>query len=326
MNTSDKDLEKPEEEDTDLGDSPEGEIDPIEDFLKSLSPGQTIMVTRSRPSEYRGFLEEISVIDSDESPIDITGLIKKWGGHQLTLQVRHRNGVMGACYSIPLFTFPPMIYGQRLEPVNPFQRQIDKSLELSQRLTAPVQNQNQNLETLTAMMTVLQTAQSSQIGMFKEILKRDMPSVQNQPVSQIDGIKDLFQMFSMFQAMITRTAPPTPAPSSDFGELGSLMPLITQLLGGKGNKKPVLTAPQPQSVDNAILPVTNSSSIPNPEFQPNIDELATLIAQSGPKASAAVAAKIFGSLRQEERESAIDSFFTLANIDIEDEDEDKSPK
>ncbi|MCK4785558.1 MAG: hypothetical protein KAV87_17525 [Desulfobacteraceae bacterium] len=90
------------------------QIDKLDRFFGGLNPGVSVLIERVQPSWCSGLLEEIQVTDDG---LDLDYLIDTWGGHLLSLKMRGKAGkLVGGSYKVPLFTFPPLRFGELLRP------------------------------------------------------------------------------------------------------------------------------------------------------------------------------------------------------------------
>lgn len=78
-------------------------IERTHNFLSSLSPGNTIVVERLKPAWCKGFLDEFELSE----PLTITYFIETWGGEELLVRERQKNGQLHGSYKIPLHSYPP---------------------------------------------------------------------------------------------------------------------------------------------------------------------------------------------------------------------------
>lgn len=129
----------------------EEQISRLDEFFSSLQPGVSLLIERVKPSWCSGLLEEIQISDDG---IDLAYLIDTWGGQLLSIKVRGKGGrLIGGSYKVPLFSYPPMVYGRRLRSPDRAGRYQDD--EERQPLPAPtpapvVVNQSATIEKLLA--------------------------------------------------------------------------------------------------------------------------------------------------------------------------------
>lgn len=88
------------------------QIERLDSFFSTLQPGVTILIERLKPSWCSGLLEEITIGDD---AINLDYFIDTWGGHLLSAKVRGKRGRLAGCYKIPLYSYPPLRFGELLE-------------------------------------------------------------------------------------------------------------------------------------------------------------------------------------------------------------------
>lgn len=91
------------------------QIERLDSFFSTLQPGVTILIERLRPSWCSGLLEEITIGDD---AINLDYFIDTWGGELLSAKVRGKRGRLSGCYKIPLFSYPPLRFGELIEKNN----------------------------------------------------------------------------------------------------------------------------------------------------------------------------------------------------------------
>jgi hypothetical protein len=89
------------------------QIERLDAFFASVQPGVTLLIERLKPSWCSGLLEEITV--GDEA-IDLQYFIETWGGHLLAVKVRGKGGRLAGSYKVPLNSYPPLRWGERIWP------------------------------------------------------------------------------------------------------------------------------------------------------------------------------------------------------------------
>lgn len=106
------------------------QMDRLDTFFSNLDRGVTLLVQRIQPSWCKGVLEEITIGDDE---VNLDYFIENWGGQLLLVKVRADRGRMKGNYRIPLYSYPPMVYGKRL-------KYNDKSERFSDDSDTPVSN------------------------------------------------------------------------------------------------------------------------------------------------------------------------------------------
>lgn len=102
------------------------QIERLDSFFAGVQPGVTLLIERLKPSWCSGLLEEITVTDEI---IDLQYFIENWGGELLSVKVRGKGGKLKGSYKVPLHSYPPLRYGQRLSPYKKGERFQDDDHE-----------------------------------------------------------------------------------------------------------------------------------------------------------------------------------------------------
>lgn len=178
------------------------QIELLEGFLSSLQPGTTLLVERLQPSWCSGVLEEIAVNDDT---INLAYFIENWGGKVLGVKVRGKRGRLTGMYKIPLHTYPPLRYGDRIYPQDRNDRFNDPSPAPA---PAPVVVQSGNdswgriLQTaLPAVMKVMESLQTSRQQELVQLIQL-MNAQKSAPVSTTTAsqLADILQVMSAFSS------------------------------------------------------------------------------------------------------------------------------
>jgi hypothetical protein len=111
------------------------QIERLDSFFSTLQPGVTILIERLKPSWCSGLLEEITIGDD---AINLDYFIDTWGGQLLSAKVRGKRGRLAGCYKIPLYSYPPLRFGEMIEQSSKGDRFRDRDREDYQQNPAPV--------------------------------------------------------------------------------------------------------------------------------------------------------------------------------------------
>lgn len=111
------------------------QIERLDSFFSTLQPGVTILIERLKPSWCSGLLEEITIGDD---AINLDYFIDTWGGQLLSAKVRGKRGRLAGCYKIPLYSYPPLRFGELIEQSSKGDRFRDRDREDYQQNPAPV--------------------------------------------------------------------------------------------------------------------------------------------------------------------------------------------
>lgn len=95
------------------------QIERLDSFFSGIQPGVTLLIERLKPSWCSGLLEEITVNDE---VIDLQYFIENWGGQLLSVKVRGKKGQLQGSYKVPLHSYPPLRYGEKIYPYDKGER------------------------------------------------------------------------------------------------------------------------------------------------------------------------------------------------------------
>jgi len=110
------------------------QLDRLDSLFSSLSPGVTLLIQRIQPSWCKGVLEEITIGDDE---VNLDYFIETWGGHLLLVKIRGASGKIAGNYKIPLFSYPPMVYGKKLKYNDKSDRFLDEPESIPNANPAP---------------------------------------------------------------------------------------------------------------------------------------------------------------------------------------------
>jgi len=110
------------------------QLDRLDSLFSSLSPGVTLLIQRIQPSWCKGVLEEITIGDDE---VNLDYFISTWGGHLLLVKIRGASGKIAGNYKIPLFSYPPMVYGKKLKYNDKSDRFLDEPESIPNANPAP---------------------------------------------------------------------------------------------------------------------------------------------------------------------------------------------
>lgn len=128
----------------------------LDRFFASVQPGVTLLIERLKPSWCSGLLEEITV--GDET-IDLQYFIENWGGHLLSVKIRGKGGHLQGSYKVPLHSYPPLRWGDRIYPNDRGDRFREKEEQPQQSPVvvnppAPSRSLEKILPALTALLPI----------------------------------------------------------------------------------------------------------------------------------------------------------------------------
>jgi hypothetical protein len=111
------------------------QIERLDAFFAAVQPGVTLLIERLKPSWCSGLLEEITV--GDEA-IDLAYFIETWGGQLLSVKIRGKGGRLQGSYKVPLHSYPPLRWGERIWPNDRGERFREKDEQQPAAQQSPV--------------------------------------------------------------------------------------------------------------------------------------------------------------------------------------------
>lgn len=133
----------------------ERQLDQLDTFFSGLDSSLSLMVSRIRPTWCQGILEEIRIGEVD-SEINLDYFIENWGGQLLQVKVRGKRGQWSKGYLIPLYSYPPLVDGNRITKKNLENPLPDPVSEKTIQSPSPVVvSQNSGLEKLVQVLPIL---------------------------------------------------------------------------------------------------------------------------------------------------------------------------
>lgn len=278
----------------------------IERAFAEFGPGYRIQIHRSQPHEFRGFLEEIVVSDT-VSPIDLDYLTRTWGGRELKLKIKRPNGQYLKTLSIQLFSYPPLLYGEKLEkPKPPFFG------EAAQPLTAPIAPNSPPPppQDIAELLNVLQKFRTSDTELLSSLLQRSgsTPTPHN-PYTQLNQMIDTL---ARLQGLMTPQSAPSQSPDDAiFSQISHLVELAL-----KPKPAPIVqTGQQRPGNPPAVQPTL-------PAIDP--ESLVKSLADADPRMLAALMSETLRQMPWAKRRTAIDTFDEVFSEYDEDQDEEKT--
>jgi len=151
----------------------ERQIERLEEFFSILQPGTTLLIERIQPSWCSGLLEEITI---SEDTINLDYFIQTWGGRLLAVVIRGKGGKLHGRHRIPLYTFPPLIYGELLSQTSPMEifRSKGNRKEETPFIMSPQQTVSSTVDplaTLPALLKLLESQRQSEMAMMLQLVK-----------------------------------------------------------------------------------------------------------------------------------------------------------
>lgn len=304
-------------------------LERLESFFSELAPGYKIAVYRTKPREFYGLLEEIDVTDGHE-PIDLMYLLKTWGGRELRLKVRNARGQWVKTLTVPLFSYPPLVFGRpavgdRFSGSGGYDGVIPPGFAPAPAAPAPAAPAPAAgpADNLAELLGVLQKFRTSDTELLTSLLQRSLIGQAPAPrVSPYHGINEALDLITRVQAITGGAGLGAPAaPSSD---PDNILPTITRLVEAlitRDREKPVMARPALSGVKSIAprivppivqpAPVAPLPQTPIGEGLPlGLDgaEIVTAIAGADPIAVARIYGEAMRSMSAEQRSAAVEAF------------------
>ena len=311
------------------------QIERLDSFFAGVQPGVTLLIERLKPSWCSGLLEEITVTDEI---IDLQYFIENWGGELLSVKVRGKGGKLKGSYKVPLHSYPPLRYGQRISPYKKGERFQEEDQENHAPAPPVVVNPPQSavlekiVSSLPAILPlVMQWAQQAEerrradMALFMQMAKTNNSG---------GGIKDL----SNLGAVYTQLAEVFKAHGDGGG--GSELDFIPQALDvlkmvlqpadkapqkGRLTSSPPVSSPPARKATVTQLPTQGapapSSSSSTPALEVPID-MAGNISSMAPERAAETIIEALGRMEPSKRDAAIGHFLGEFQATMAEEDDD----
>lgn len=236
---------------------PDSVLESFDTFLKEAGEGWTLVVIREEPKNLMGFLEEISIHDS-ENPIDLKYLAETWGGDVLRISLRGPDGKFHRRLLLQMRSYPPRVHGKPIYAGHPQAepKQIDPLdiIKLSRELTPQPQPQRDMLSEIAPILKI--------------IMDRSQP--QQLPPSPSANIMDLMGALGAMRDFVQ------PPPEGSDAIATSLAKVAEVFMTSQMAKPQQQPAPPRPHVVSAINPQPQVQSQPRPQVQsesiPNLSD------------------------------------------------------
>jgi hypothetical protein len=314
------------------------QIERLDSFFAGVQPGVTLLIERLKPTWCSGLLEEITVTDE---VIDLQYFIDNWGGQLLSVKVRGKGGRLQGSYKVPLNSYPPLRYGEKIYPFDKGERfrERDEDMPSNQPVVVNTPPQNHSIEKI--------------IGALPAILPFVMKWFENQEVRRRD---DMALMLKMSQNSGVSDITKVGAAMSQLSEMfrkngaggdgggGSELDFIPQALDvlkmvlqpareekapqTKGRLTPPAISPPARRATVTQLPTQAATATSSSSSAPSPTDLAGNISAMSPDVAAETIIEALGRMDAGKREAAIGHFLgewqsTMGNDDDDLEGEDE---
>ena len=292
-------------------DDPHDEVlDRLESFFSELTPGLRVAIFRTRPVEFRGYLEEIEITDTKE-PIDLAYLIRTWGGQELQLKVRNNLGRWVRRLDLPLYSYPPMRYGRPLNGTPTMAEVFDDNARTAAAPAAPSAGAPPVSlgDNLAELLGVLQKYRTSDTQLITQLLQRSIlgiPAAPPPPVNPYNQLNDTLELMAKLQGLFGNPAPVS-GDSEMFGQIARLAELVLAR-----DKQPQVKRLTPASAVTPIKTGPPASMAPPASTAPpapmDIKDIVSAISSADPAALSVVIGEAFKGMTDDKKRAAIDAF------------------
>jgi len=317
---SDHEVDTEYEEEELLDDVPETpeekQLRSLDEFFGELNSGVRLLIQRIEPSWCRGVLEEIEI---GNEPLDIDYFIETWGGKLLSVKIRRKTGTLGGAHPIPLYSYPPLVRGERLyeRERNPIQKpEKEESTSAPSVVVNPSNGLDKLIQALPALIPVatswFQAAEArrqSDRDLMMQMIARSQRSSGLSDITQLGSV--MSQLSEVFKSNFTQ---------SDPNDFSAFIPQALDVL--KMLAKPDASiGPKPHRI-------TGTKPVPEPTMRPvtsitttNQDDLARKLASLPADAGAEKLIEALGMMSPDKRDQVWSTFLSQYE-DVMDEPED----
>lgn len=213
------------------------DVEDINGYLSGLEPGFSVVIHRLEPQWCKGLLDEIAITESSQ-PIDLKWLIRTWGGHKLRLKFRDNGGKWLAHRDIALYSFPPLLYGQKIqqernphilgedEPASPPPRAIISA--------PPLEPPRDDRKSLLELMALMQQMRSADLQAMSQMMSAQQ-SNQPAPADPMRMMQGAIALLGQFQQM---RMPAAADDGKENDEVIGLLGKIADVFASRSNAPP----------------------------------------------------------------------------------------
>ena len=304
------------------------QMDRLDSLFSSLDPGVTLLIQRLQPSWCKGVLEEITIGDDE---VNLDYFIENWGGHLLLVKIRGSRGRMQGNYKIPLYSYPPMVYGKRLKYNDKSERFTDETeAQAPNTAQSPVVvNQGSSMEKLFQVLPTVLPLVSEMMKANEARRQADMAMMLSMMKSQNgSGLSDITKVgavMSQLSEMFRNNNPEISNPGEmDF--MGNALDVIKTVFSNKQDVPPqqnhhklippkVGPAPSPGPAvpsSNVVTPINTSNT------SQNTKNIAQSISMMDAKEAADTIIEAMCRMPSSKRDDAIGNFIAQYQADMGD--------
>lgn len=275
--------------------------DDIDQFFDDLRAGSGIKIWRVLPEWCTGYLGTIYV--SEEEPIDVEQIIKRWGGRKLRLKrTGEGSRFVKGSVDLDLKSYPPKVKGDRIyeddEDLRPraapglvHPQEQDKSF--NDRLLEGLllsQKEPQNNSQIGDFAKLLDIVNTQQSPILQQLITKALKTpTSNTSTSSIDEVVNLMQKIDVIKGALGDSGAAAPAAVSDDQGLMTMIGSIANKLLDNRAPQPVYPPQAPQihqpnpglqgaQTGQVVNPAATPNPSPTPEQKPvNTDDIAAFL-------------------------------------------------
>ena len=239
----------------------EEQIVRLDNFFSSLQPGVSILIERLKPTWCSGLLEEIQIT---EDGIDLDYMIETWGGQLLAVKMRGKGGrLVGGSYKVPLYSYPPLRYGQKLKPYDRGERFMNGEPPTPVQNSPVVVNQPPGLEkilsAIPAIMPLITSVMERSEARNQQNMQMMMAMLRSNQGSGLADISKIGTVMTQLNDLFKQN-------SSSGDQMGEI-DFMTQAMDVMKMFLDKPKQPQPQSIPQARLTGPTSKNTKNARGQ-----------------------------------------------------------
>jgi len=290
--------------------------------LSSIEPGVPVIISRTQPSWCKGQLEKITVGDDG---LDLDYLIRKWGGHSLTVKIMGSNGHFRGTHAVELYSWPPRRNGKILKDPNRFDDEEDEDNPGSSRPTAAVPPASSPADDrFMQLLELMNRQRQSEVDTLRSLLlAQQQAAPPPAAVSPAGTVGDMVKMFRAFGELREMVAEGT-APAGDTIEQlpGQVMDLVKMFIDAKTREPRARVvpsvrppaAPSPNRAHEISNAVTMSPALPERKVTPiRSDDLVSQLSGLDPDQAAETLVTAFSRMPPEKQDLAWGAFMQRFN-------------
>ena len=300
------------------------QLDRLDSLFSSLSPGVTLLIQRIQPSWCKGVLEEITIGDDE---INLDYFIEQWGGHLLLVKVRGASGRIAGNYKIPLFSYPPMVYGKRLkynDKSDRYQEDSDPTPSQNPMAQGPIVVKSDSgmeqivkiLPTIIPLITEYSKANEARRQADMAMMMQIMHAQNNSGLSDITKIGSVMnQLSEMFKRNNEGGG------SSDMDFMASALDTIKTVFANKTEKKSEPRLIAPAKARPGAPPVAPPVKLPSnvTTLKNSTDNIAKSISELDPRSISDTIIQAMAHMAPSKRNEAIGHFLAEYEADMADD-------